>query len=87
MIQSLTVYVTFLGWVRPTDGNAELCWKLGNVIKRIVDNALDSPAVAQPPDSTHTLDSIDSGDSDDLNWLNTVDWTQGDWLDMNETVI
>ena len=21
---------------------------------------------------------------DDLNWLNTIDWTQGDWLDMNQ---
>jgi hypothetical protein len=21
---------------------------------------------------------------DDLDWLNTVDWTQGDWLDMSQ---
>jgi hypothetical protein len=23
---------------------------------------------------------------DDLNWLNTIDWTQGDWLDMNQSL-
>jgi hypothetical protein len=84
VVQSLTIYVAFLGWIRPTDGNAEQCWKLRNVIKRIVDNVLDPPTVTEPTPNTDALDSLTRNDWDDLDWLNTIDWTQGDWLEINE---
>ena len=101
VIQSLTIYIAFLSWTRPTDGNAELCWKLRKVIKRIVDNVLDSSpptSQSQPPPSQISPESVGDGTSafeptlmeltdwDDLAWLNTIDWTQGDWLDLNEQI-
>jgi hypothetical protein len=78
------MYMAFLEWIRPTDGNAELCWKLKNVIKRIVDSALEIPVQLPEAGGDGASDPIAIGDWDDLNWLNTIDWTQGDWLDMNE---
>ena len=87
VIESLTLYVAFLAWVRPVDGNAELCWKLGNAIKRIVDNFLDCPVLPEPSGGDESIHTIGIGDSDDLNWLNEIDWTQGEWLDANSSFI
>ncbi|TAQ87329.1 hypothetical protein B7494_g4354 [Chlorociboria aeruginascens] len=110
VIQTLTMFVAFLSWIRPTDGNVALCWRLKRVMQRIVDSVLDTPSLF-PSESGVGNDEVvtdasggvdgreevvggeewsDIGDapllsvqSDDLNWLNTVDWTRGDWLDVN----
>ncbi len=98
----------FLDWIRPTDNDHKLCWKLSKAIKRIVDSVLDAPSPMvqrqqhqqQQALSQTDLDflgsygtrdddvqdaSITTGieDLDDLSWLSTIDWTQGNWLDMN----
>lgn len=101
------MFVAFLDWARPTDGNYYLCNKLRKVIKRIVDSVLNAPmqlpSVETPAMkiSTDTSDAqVESGqqytnpedvlppmgETDDLNWLNEIDWTQGDWLDFSEPV-
>lgn len=131
------MFIAFLAWIRPTDGNAQLCWKLKKVIKRIIDSVLDAPPansvekapLQQQDDISHGhiggggSGTVSSGDfhgsgcsggfdgdkgggledgtdgaleglvgvgdgglgllPEDLDWLNTVDWTQGEWLDMN----
>ncbi|RDW87871.1 hypothetical protein BP5796_03565 [Coleophoma crateriformis] len=42
-IQKLTVFVHFLEWIRPTDGNYALTQKLKTVVKSVIDHILDSP--------------------------------------------
>ncbi|KAJ8101644.1 hypothetical protein POJ06DRAFT_194479 [Lipomyces tetrasporus] len=106
VIQSLTMFVGFLEWIRPTDSNYKLCWKLSKAIKRIVDSVLNAPSLTiqsqqQQAQSQTYFDSLGSynrdsdviqdeslavgmDDLDDLNWMSTIDWTQGEWLDMNQ---
>lgn len=43
VVQDLTMFLGFLDWIRPTDGNYLLCSKLRKVIRRIIDNVLDPP--------------------------------------------
>jgi len=104
VVQTLTLVIGFLDWIRPTDNNAHLYGKFKKVVKRIIDIVFDSP----PPRPNHTIqeeqnrieiearDDIDLGNQgimeglegdfdpalmlmDDLDWLNTIDWTEGHW--------
>ena len=102
------MFVAFLDWIRPTDNNAQLCWRFRDVIQRIIDTTFDPPhpppahRSSRPPTPQLSLDEVieQSGQStvpasmdflhdispswmaiDDLDWLATVDWTQGDWLE------
>lgn len=104
VVQTLTMFLGFLDWTRPTDGNYDLCRKLLTVIKGIIDGVLDSPP---SPRTNPTLDDNEANnypgdhtndllfdpmmapviETHDLNWLNTMDWTQGDWLDFNQPPI
>lgn len=122
VVQTLTMFIAFLSWIRPTDNNVQLCGKFKKVVKRIIDTAIDAPrpTLAGPPRTPlpnqrlsetpqpqgmlpnqlhqtplhstepHTaMDFMSDFDPaivamDDLDWLNTVDWTQGDWLDMSQ---
>ncbi|KAH8687704.1 hypothetical protein BGZ60DRAFT_522354 [Tricladium varicosporioides] len=94
-IQKLTLFIGFLEWIRPTDGNYKLAGRLRNVIRRVLDHVLEPP---RP--ETRTPISIDAQfdpsmlspltnmnditvDMNDMDWLNTIDWTQGSWMDFN----
>lgn len=111
VIQSLTMFIALLDWIRPTDNNAELSSKFKKVLQRIIDAVFDSlrplqgaqmqqmPSENQPQGlydvqtehlegqnrSTITGNQYDLDFAlttiTDMNWLNTVDWTQGDWLE------
>ncbi|KAG4443943.1 hypothetical protein IFR05_000583 [Cadophora sp. M221] len=108
IVQSLVMFIAFLDWARPTDNNAELCWRFRDVIKRIIDKTFDPPRsvpiqqqnlqptlqlpsveAMEQPVQTATPTSMDFIPdfstpwtvTDDLDWLASVDWTQGDWLD------
>lgn len=89
-IQSLIMFVAFLDWVRPGDGNYELCRKLKKVIRNILDYVLAVPIPVDPEqNNTHSreYESIgaepfepiwpDLNGPDWLSLLNTMDWTQG----------
>ncbi|KAL5318186.1 hypothetical protein ACEPPN_013245 [Leptodophora sp. 'Broadleaf-Isolate-01'] len=122
VVQTLTMFIAFLSWIRPTDNNVQLCGKFKKVVKRIIDTAIDAPRpsligpqrtplpsqrlsetpqpqnmmqnqVQQTPlHSTEPHNSMDFMTDfdpamiamDDLDWLNTVDWTQGDWLELSQ---
>lgn len=120
VVQTLTMFIAFLSWIRPTDNNVQLCGKFKKVVKRIIDTAIDAPRPtytgqqrtplpAQPPSETpqsmlhdsiqqaplhaaepqNEMDYMNDFDPamiamDDLDWLNTVDWTQGDWLELSQ---
>lgn len=88
-VQKLTIFIHFLEWIRYTDGNFGLAGRLRTVIKRVVECVLDSPQPEQPQlekevnenDLNFSSDlALDQPDGDTLDWLNTLDWTQGAWL-------
>jgi len=89
-IQSLIMFVAFLGWVRAGDGNYELCQKLKTVIQKILDHVLEAlvPVPLEGSEANSTdfqnietdlLDSTgaDLSEQDWMSLLNTLDWTQG----------
>ncbi|TVY78519.1 hypothetical protein LSUE1_G004109 [Lachnellula suecica] len=88
-IQKLTLFIGFLDWIRPTDGNYKLANRLKKVIRRVLDRVLEPPQTdPRPPDEMENalsdstmLQPLDN--MNDMDWLNTIDWTQGSWMDYN----
>lgn len=91
-IQKLTLFIGFLEWVRPSHGNYKLATRLKRVIKRVLDHVLENGQAeevdaavemefAQP--TTYDPMLLPYDDMQDLNWLNTIDWTQGSWLEFS----
>lgn len=84
-IQKLTMFIGFLAWIRPTDGNYLLAGRLKRVITRILDRVLDSPS--QLPAGHGMIDvPIDPmlAPFVEMDWWNTIDWTQGSpWMGSN----
>jgi hypothetical protein len=85
-IKQMTLFIAFLEWIRPTDGNFDLTQRLKKVIGRIMDYVLE-PSVKQPAETEGMEIPFDPMFSSfgevDLDWLNTIDWTQGSWMDFN----
>jgi len=86
-IQKLTLFIAFLEWIRPTDGNFSLAQRLRKVVRRVLDHVLE-PSQKENPGAPSTEPPYDPmlapfNDMDDLDWLNTIDWTQGSWIDFN----
>ena len=85
-IQKLTLFIAFLEWVRPTDGNYTLAQRLKKVIRRVLDYVLEPvPEVRGEEGSQFPFDPMlpPFDEMNDLDWLNTIDWTQGSWMDFN----
>jgi len=87
IVQNLSLMIGFLNWVKPTAGNYALCRKMSQVVKRILDqvledqeNAKESEVQMLTPDFEWTGDGVD-----DLEWLNSIDWTQGPFLESGYT--
>ncbi|CZR67120.1 uncharacterized protein PAC_17019 [Phialocephala subalpina] len=115
VVQTLTMFIAFLNWIRPTDNNIQLCGKFKKVVKRIIDTAIDAPRPSYTAPTQQSQNQRDQQAShnqyqnqslqqlnpqpgidfmngfdpallamDDLDWMNTVDWTQGDWLELSQ---
>ncbi|KAH8804786.1 hypothetical protein F5884DRAFT_822734 [Xylogone sp. PMI_703] len=98
MVQNLSLLVGFLDWIRPSAGNYQLCTRMKKIIKQILDKILSPPPLQPAPVTTPTSDtSPDAGGDvfnanlfqagaynglDDLDWLNSVDWSRGPWIDL-----
>ena len=94
VIQNLSIFIGCLNWVQPTEGNYTLCVRMRKVIRRILDQVLE-PNIAlnlilgtSSATEQQGLPDIDMssvmGSTDDpefLEWLNSVDWTRGPWVD------
>ncbi|KAM3080859.1 hypothetical protein ACMFMG_004817 [Clarireedia jacksonii] len=89
VIQNLSLLVGFLDYVRPTAANAELCGRMQQIMKRTLDKILDDPKPSNAPQKTTNAISTPTTDAeygtielDDLDWLNTIDWTTGPFVDL-----
>ncbi|CZS88139.1 uncharacterized protein RCO7_01105 [Rhynchosporium graminicola] len=95
-IQKLTLFIAFLEWIRETDGNWTLAQRLRKVVRRVLDYVLDvaekdnKPDMVMPDGGDQELYDPMVGwggggfdDGNDLDWLNTIDWTQGSWMDFS----
>jgi len=89
-IQQLTIFIRFLEWIRPTDGNYLLAKRLKTVVKCAVDHVLDPPQLQPKQHFTesrsedfHFDTMLDPLDDNTIDWLNTIDWTQGSWVGFN----
>jgi hypothetical protein len=74
------LFIGFLEWARPSDGNFVLCWRLVKVIQRIVDHVLDPPPESVPQAVSFDMLGLDVDlmllsfdELDCLDWLNTAD--------------
>lgn len=88
-IQKLTLFIGFLEWIRPTDGNYQLAGRLKNVVRKVVDHILDPPQQSQQEVTENNLMNFPLDpmlaplDASTVDWLNTIDWTQGSWMEFN----
>ncbi|MCJ1435040.1 hypothetical protein MMC27_004410 [Xylographa pallens] len=94
VIQNLSIFIGCLGSIRPTQGNYTLCVRMRKVIRRILDQVLEpvsafntqltpSSMEAEPqfvPDIDISSVMGPTDDADFTEWLNSVDWTKGPWV-------
>ena len=58
IVQNLSLLIGFLEWVRPAAGNYQLCARMRQIIKRILDQILNpSPMSSAPPPSQESAQS------------------------------
>ena len=90
IVQNLSLMISFLEWIRPTAGSYKLCQPLSKVIRRVIDQLLE-PASANV-DVQHDQSMPQNGfeenvwpldGMDDLDWLNSIDWTLGQYMDFS----
>ncbi|KAG9232196.1 hypothetical protein BJ875DRAFT_443401 [Amylocarpus encephaloides] len=80
-IQKLTLFIGFLEWIRPTDGNYKLAGRLKKVIRKVLDHVLEPPHSDLPsPESQYDPTLLEMDNLNDMDWLNTIDWTHGSWI-------
>jgi hypothetical protein len=85
-VQKLTLFIGFLEWIRPTDGNYHLAQRLRKVVRRVLDYVLEPTPKEPLPNPAIPFDFMPVGFEDmgdNLDWINTIDWTQGSWIDFN----
>jgi hypothetical protein len=89
IVQNLSLLISFLEWVCPTAGNYKLCRPLSRVIRRVLDQLFEPASVEAPleNESTQQVDMLNDAwpldDLDDLDWLNSIDWTLGQYMDFS----
>lgn len=87
VIQNLSVFVSCLEWARPTDETYTLCGHMNTIISHIMDQVLSNNVplghdfVAANRGTDVPLDASGGDNTDWHEWLNSVDWTKGNWAD------
>jgi len=86
-IQNLSLLIGFLDWVKPSAPNSRLCYRIRDIIRKVLDQVLDSPF----PDRPEEVAGWDAGSEIDFNLsdfddyvnfdlLDTFDWVNKPWV-------
>jgi hypothetical protein len=89
VVQNLSLMIGFVDWTRPIGGNYKLCRRMSQVIKRVLDQVFTpggekrSSLDSEVPLTQDTLtDFLSFNDLDDFEWLSSIDWGRGPYIDM-----
>ncbi|KAL9111093.1 MAG: hypothetical protein Q9187_007973, partial [Circinaria calcarea] len=90
VIQNLSMFIGFLAWVRPADGNYLICVRMRKIFQHVLDRVLE-PAREDEQDTTQPVFEVSGaqdnfmnfsmGDTEFVDWLDTIDWGKGPWMD------
>ena len=92
VIQNLSMLIGFLAWVRPTDGDYVLCGRVRKIFQHVLDRVLEpereeEPKPAQPAfeglGAQDDFMNLSMGDTEFVDWLDTIDWGKGSWMDLS----
>lgn len=87
VVQSLSMMIKFLGWIKPGTGNYKLCQHMSEVVKRVLEQVFEPAPAEEVPVNNHQVHGFDAniwgidGD-DDFDWLNGIDWGRGPFPEM-----
>ena len=102
IVQNLSLLISFLEWVKPSAGNYQLCRRIRQIIKGILDQVLNPTPPSSAPLASQELAAGEGNGSenampsdpmldlgfdhgmDNMEWLNTVDWSGFPWVDLQE---
>lgn len=76
-MQTLSLFAAFLGWVRPSVPNYELCNRIRGIILRLLDQTLDGPSTA--PGSSQADATAGIGVGLDVSWCVADGEIDGKW--------
>ena len=84
-IRNLSSFVEYLDWIKPSAPNADLCYRVRDIISQVLDRVLDFPAqstdMCTPRPSQTTVDNLglpsDFPDFDDFGNFSLPDYF--DW--------
>src|SRR5882757_6712565 len=89
VVQNLSLMIGFVDWTRPIAGNYKLCRWMSQVIKRVLDQVFTpggekrSSLDSEVPLTQDTLtDFLSFNDLDHFEWLSSIDWGRGPYIDM-----
>jgi hypothetical protein len=89
IVQNLSLMVAFLDWIKPSAGNYKLCRPLARVVRRVLDQVFE-PSAVEIPREKESLQQVEITDDtwpldnmDDLEWLNSIDWTSSQYIEFN----
>jgi hypothetical protein len=77
------MFISFLDWVRPTDGTHLLVGKLKNVIQKTLDHVLNRESGSKNESYANIPIDPMLAPFGEMDWLNTIDWMQGSCTDFN----
>lgn len=92
VIQNLSMFIGFLAWVRPTDGDYVLCGRMRKIFQHVLDRVLEPEREEEPNTTQPAFEGLGAqddfmnlsmGDTEFVDWLDTIDWGKGPWMDLS----
>lgn len=86
VVQSLSLMISFLEWIKPSAGNYKLCQRMAKVIRRVLDQAFEPPLTPEAGEAVWADDSLNwtgmVDEMNDLDWVNSIDWSRGPYMEI-----
>jgi len=86
-VQNLSLLIGFLDWVKPSAPNSELCYRIRDIIRKVLDQVLDSPSPGMPEEvvawefrSEIDFNLREFDDYINFDLLDTFDWVNEPWV-------